>query len=79
MTVLDQVRAFIERIAPEAACDDCIASELAITPRQHANHKTRELENLAGFQRKVGECSICKRADKKVIRTAWAIGDSAFK
>lgn len=70
MTVLDRVREFIVRLAPGAACDDCIADRLSITPRQHANHKTRELAKGGGFSRGAGECAICKRADKKVIRYA---------
>jgi hypothetical protein len=68
MTVLDQVRDFIIRHAPKGVCDDCIADGLKLSVRQHANHKTRELENLNDFDRRVGECAVCKRTDKKVIR-----------
>jgi hypothetical protein len=49
-------------------CDDCLADGVGITPRQHANHKTRELGKLHGFRREVAECTLCKRSDKKVIR-----------
>lgn len=68
MTVLERVRGLIVRLSPDAACDDCIAKEAGITPRQHANHKTRELAEKGGFVRQVGECVFCKRGDKKVIR-----------
>jgi hypothetical protein len=70
MTVLEQVEGLLARISPNALCDDCIADKLAIRPRQHANHKTRELEKLLGYDRRVAECSLCKRTDKKVTRRA---------
>ncbi len=67
MTVLDRVRDFIVGRSPEATCDDCIADALHLSARQHASRKTRILENLAGFHRRVGECLTCHRGDKKVI------------
>lgn len=70
MTVLERVRGLLARLAPKAICDDCIADELKLTVRQHANRKTVALEKDRGFVRRVGECAICKRADKKVIRNA---------
>lgn len=69
MTVLERVKALLTRVAPNAVCDDCIAREIGITPRQHANHKTRELERSREFDRGVGQCSMCKHT-KKVIRYA---------
>jgi len=67
MTVLDQVRAFIMRLSPEPVCDDCITERLALSVRQHANHKTRELAGQDGFERRIDACSLCG-ATKKVIR-----------
>jgi hypothetical protein len=69
MTVLDDVRGFVERRAPQATCDDCIAGHLRLSVRQHANHKTRELATGRGFDRRKGRCSICG-AEKLVIRLA---------
>lgn len=69
MTVLDQVRALIERLSPEPVCDDCIADRLKLSVRQHANHKTRELAGSDGFERRIDACSLCG-ATKKVIRRA---------
>ncbi len=66
-TVLDRVRSLIERLAPVAICDDCITERLGLTLRQHANHKSRELSGMAGFERHMGECGICG-GSKKVIR-----------
>ena len=67
MTVLEQVRAFISRLSPDAVCDDCIAERLELSVRQHANHKTSELAGGHGFERARSECSLCG-ADKLVIR-----------
>ena len=57
--VLDRVRAFIERLAPEPVCDDCITDRLSLSVRQHANHKTRELAGSPGFERRKDSCSLC--------------------
>ena len=67
MTALEKVRKFVTRLSPEAVCDDCITDELALTARQHANHKTRELAGADGFERRKDKCSICL-AEKLVIR-----------
>lgn len=67
MTVLEQVRALIERLSPLAICDDCIAEKLGLSVRQHANQKTRELAGTAGFERRQEPCSMCNSL-KKVIR-----------
>ena len=69
MTILDDVRRFIARLAPDGVCDDCIADRLNLSVRQHANHKTRELAGSGGFERRKGSCSLCG-ADKLVIRQA---------
>lgn len=59
MTVLDQVRGLIERLSPEPICDDCISERLGLSVRQHANHKTRELAGMRGFERRKDICAIC--------------------
>lgn len=66
-TVLNRVRALIERLSPAPICDDCIAERLALSVRQHANHKTRELAGTDGFERRLDPCAICGTT-KKVIR-----------
>lgn len=66
-TVLEQVRALIERLSPEPICDGCITDKLGLSVRQHANHKTRELAGGDGFERRIEACAICG-AVKKVIR-----------
>lgn len=67
MTVLDDVRAFVTRLSPDAVCDDCITDRLGLSVRQHGNHKTRELAGADGFERRKGLCSLCD-AEKLVIR-----------
>ena len=67
MTILDDVRAFISRLAPDAVCDDCIAERLGLSVRQHANHKSRELAGSGRFERRRGACSLCAK-DKLVTR-----------
>lgn len=67
MSVLDQVRALIERLSPDPICDDCIAEKLGLPVRQHANHKTREFAGANGFERGKDVCAICG-ATRQVIR-----------
>lgn len=67
MTVIDDVRALIDRLSPEPICDDCIADRLKLSVRQHANHKTRELAGSNGFERRKDICSMCF-GEKLVIR-----------
>lgn len=67
MTVIDEVRKLIERLAPEPICDDCIAEKLGLSVRQHANHKTRALAGSGGLERGKDVCAICG-ATKLVIR-----------
>lgn len=66
MTFRDDVKALIERISPEAICDDCVADKLGLTVRQHANHKTRELAGSGGFRRRRNVCGFCQ-IEKLVI------------
>lgn len=73
MTVFEQVRSFIARLAPDAVCDDCIAEKLDLSVRQHANHKTRELSRTAGFERSRGQCSLCQ-SEKLVTRSTKQAG-----
>lgn len=67
MTVLEDVRSLVLRLAPKAICDDCIAEKLALTVRQHANQKTRKLANEGGFLRGKDTCSLCG-SSKLIIR-----------
>ena len=69
MTVLEDVRELIERMAPNAICDDCIADRLGLSVRQHANHKTRELAEAPAFDRRRENCGVCGSV-KLVIRRA---------
>lgn len=66
-TVYEQVKALIERLTPDPICDDCISEKLGLSVRQHANHKTRELAGVQGFERMLAPCALCG-ATKKVIR-----------
>jgi hypothetical protein len=66
MTVLEDVSDFIVGKSPKAVCDDCIASHLKLSVRQHANHKTRELAETPRFERLTDTCTVCGKV-KKVI------------
>jgi hypothetical protein len=59
MTVIDQVRALIEHLAPKPICDDCVVKRLGLSVRQHANNKTRDLAGSKGLELRKDICSIC--------------------
>ncbi len=69
MTVLEDVSDLIKHIAPATICDDCVADRLGLSVRQHANHKTRKLSVMRGFDRRKDVCSVCG-ASKLVISYA---------
>ena len=64
---LDQVRAFVTRLAPNPVCDGCIAERLDLATPQRANQDTRELAGSDGFERRRDICSLCY-GEKLVIR-----------
>ena len=72
MMVIERVRQCIVRLAPAAACDDCLANAVKVHPRQHVNHKTRELARLPVFDRRIGYCCLCENKTKLVIRYTGA-------
>ena len=74
MTKKEEVAALLVRISPKALCDDCIADELELTVRQHANHKTRELAQESGFSRRKEKCPSCQK-EKEVISYELDISD----
>ncbi|NVO54592.1 hypothetical protein HW561_02165 [Rhodobacteraceae bacterium B1Z28] len=59
MTVFDDVKELVQSISPQCICDDCITQKLNLSVRQHANHKSRALAELADFNRANQICSIC--------------------
>ena len=67
MTVLDKVRAPIERLSPDPICDDCIAGRLTLSAPQDAGQMTRELAGANGFERGKHACALCGDT-KQVIR-----------
>ena len=56
--VVTRVQAFIQRLTPEAVCDDCISRHLELVDLD-ASYASRELAGTAGFERQKGECSLC--------------------
>ena len=47
----DKVKALIAVLAPEAACDPCIAEKLGIANEHQVSHRTRALAGESGFER----------------------------
>lgn len=66
MTVLEDVANYVTRLV-KPVCNDGIADHLKLTVRNHANHKTRELEKNWAIDRRKGESSVCHN-DELVIR-----------
>jgi len=59
MTTFDDVAQVIIQNSPTALCDACIMAEIPVSPREHANRKTRELAKLTYFDRRKDVCGSC--------------------
>ena len=66
-TVLDRVRAFIQRLSPEAVCDDCITARLKLNSPQESIERTTELAGTPRFERQIEQCALCGKR-KHAIR-----------
>jgi hypothetical protein len=66
-TIPDMIRRFVERLAGEKTCDNCITERLGLSVHSQANQATRLLAAEKEFERLKGECALCG-ATKVVIR-----------
>jgi hypothetical protein len=71
MTTYDDVALVIMKNSPTALCDDCIAAEVQVSPRQHTNRNTRELAKFTRFYQRRGACGSCGKT-KLVISYSQA-------
>lgn len=61
MTNTDRIKATLESVdAP--ICDDCLAMQAAIQPRQQVNQICRQLADHGEVDREQGMCTICGKA-----------------
>jgi hypothetical protein len=67
MSVLENVRKLVERLAPAPVCDSCIAERLNLPSRQYGNRYARELVGQNHIERCRGICSLCS-GEKIVTR-----------
>ena len=59
---------FLKARSPEGICDDCIARETGVAPRQQINPIVRALGLTSDFDRSMGVCLFC-RGQKLVTRS----------
>jgi hypothetical protein len=57
----DKIAKFIERLAPDPVCDDCVAERLEL-PEEDAGRAALELAATNAFERRRGACTLCGRA-----------------
>jgi len=58
---VDKIIGFLENKGNVGYCDDCLSTELGITPRQQVNQICRRLQNEGRIIRERGICAICMR------------------
>lgn len=68
MDKTEQVFQFLTERTPPPVCDDCVALQTEISPRQQVNVIARALGLTTDFDRAQGVCSICK-SEKLVTRS----------
>ena len=61
------IRRFVERLAGEPVCDDCLTDRLSLSVRTQANQATRILSGEHEFERLKAPCALCG-ATKMVLR-----------
>jgi hypothetical protein len=64
----ETIFAFLKARSPEGICDDCIARETGVTPRQQVNPIVRAFALTSDFDRSIGACFFC-RGQKLVTRS----------
>jgi hypothetical protein len=66
MTIIEKIRAFINRLAPAAVCEICVTERLDLQ-RTYVGKVMRELAGEAGFEARIDLCSLCC-GEKRVLR-----------
>lgn len=61
MSNSDLIMESLDEIYPHAYCDDCLATELNIRPRQQINQLGNKLSIDGKIIRQKGICSLCKK------------------
>ncbi len=61
MSNSDLIMEFLDEIYPQAYCDDCLATELKIQPRQQVNLLGNKLSMNGKITRQKGICTFCKK------------------
>ena len=56
----DDVRKLIERLAPSAVCDECVADKLGLAEQQEASTAAHELVATRRFARGRASCVLCE-------------------
>ena len=62
------IHRFLTQRTPAAVCDDCLATETGVSPRQQVNPIARALSLTTDFDRATGTCSVCHN-EKLVTRS----------
>lgn len=67
MLIAQQVNNFITEHRPDAVCDKCICEAMNFNSHAHAAQITGALGTTSDFDRRQGQCSLCKN-ERIVIR-----------
>jgi hypothetical protein len=71
MTQATQILELLESISPDGRCDDCLANELGISPRQSVNGICRHLRDHGQLTRIRAACSLCSKP--KLVNTLASV------
>jgi len=68
MDTPETIFTFLKARSPEGICDDCIARETGVSPRQQIKPVARAFGLTSDFDRSMGVCFFC-RGEKLVTRS----------
>ena len=67
MTAIERIQQFLKSRRGEAFCDDHLSVLLDIRPRQQVEQKTKKLEQMPGFDRRIQLCAGGGETNKLAI------------
>lgn len=72
----DKAGKYIRRISPAALCDACLVEPSGARNSDGAARLARELAGSDGFERRIGDCAMCRAA--RVV-TRWRPGPAKLR
>lgn len=68
--IYNRIKAFVERLAPELVCDNCVADRLGVSEEDTPVVVLHALAAQPEFERQIGPCALCGDSTQAIRRRA---------